>query len=139
MEKIKMPLDIEKFYLREISNYFKRNKTFRYKEIAKIIKKNLGLSFKKLLILKPDEIINLINSTPISFSAADKKIMEDLYKNFRSSISSKNLLEKINLNVCPYCNRNFIFNFNKNDSKEATAQLVHFFYKWKYSYLCVSL
>mgnify|MGYP003538137928 CR=1 FL=1 len=39
MEKINMPLDIEKFYLREISNYFKRNKTFRYKEIAKIISK----------------------------------------------------------------------------------------------------
>ena len=139
MEKINMPLDIEKFYLREISNYFKRNKTFRYKEIAKIIKKNLGLSFKKLLILKPDEIINLINSTPISFSDADKKIMEDLYKNFRSSISSKNLLEKINLNVCPYCNRNFIFNFNKKDSKEATAQLDHFFDKSTYPYLSISL
>lgn len=139
MEKINMPLDIEMFYLREISNYFKRNKTFRYKEIAKIIKKNLGLSFKKLLILKPDEIINLINSTPISFSDADKKIMEDLYKNFRSSISSKNLLEKINLNVCPYCNRNFIFNFNKKDSKEATAQLDHFFDKSTYPYLSISL
>lgn len=139
MEKINMPLDIEMFYLREISNYFKRNKTFRYKEIAKIIKKNLGLSFKKLLILKPDEIINLINSTPISFSDADKKIMEDLYKNFRSSISSKNLLKKINLNVCPYCNRNFIFNFNKKDSKEATAQLDHFFDKSTYPYLSISL
>ena len=47
MEKINMPLDIEMFYLREISNYFKRNKTFRYKEIAKIIKKNLDIAFSQ--------------------------------------------------------------------------------------------
>ena len=51
MEKINLPSDIEKFYLREISSYFKRNKTFKYKDIAKIIKLTLGLSLKKLLIL----------------------------------------------------------------------------------------
>lgn len=139
MEKINLPLDIEMCYLKEISNYFKRNKTFRYKKIARIIKINLELSFKKILILKPNEIINLVKSTSISFSHGDKKIMEDLYKNFRSRAISKNLLEKININVCPYCNRNFIFNFNKSNKKEATAQLDHFFDKSTYPYLAISL
>lgn len=139
MEKINLPSDIEKFYLQEISSYFKRNKTFKYKDIAKIIKKTLKLSFKKLLIAKPNTLIKIVNTTLVVLSSTDKKEMENLYENFRKSVSSKNFLEKINLHVCPYCNRNFIFNFNKKNSKEATAQLDHFFDKSTYPYLAICM
>ena len=62
-----------------------------------------------------------------------------MYEKFRSSVSSKNFIEKVNLKVCPYCNRNYIFNFRKNNKQEATAQLDHFIDKGKYPYLALCL
>lgn len=142
MVKIKIDKDFEQWYLKEIALFFKRNQTYSYKEIAKVIKNSLGISFKELLITKPDELLEIANtirvSKPSSF-ASDKEKLIDLYKKFRNSVSSKKYIQRLNIKVCPYCNRNYIFNFTKNRIEEATAQLDHFYNKSHYPYLCLSL
>ena len=54
-------------------------------------------------------------------------------------LKKANFIKQLNINVCPYCNRNYIFNFTKDNTKKATAQLDHFFDKKDYPYLAVSL
>lgn len=142
MVKIKLSDDINSWYLKEIGRFFKRNKTYSYKQISKIIKTSLGISYKKLLITKPNKLENIAqnikDNKPTNFED-DKKILIDVYEKFRNSVSSKNYINKINLKVCPYCNRNYIFNFTKNKKEEATAQLDHFIDKSKYPYMSLSL
>ena len=142
MVKIKIDKDFEQWYLKEIALFFKRSQTYNYKDIEKIIKDSLGISFEELLIAKPAELLETANkikiSQPSSFTI-DKEILIDLYEKFRNSVSSKKYIKRLNIKVCPYCNRNYIFNFTKNRKEEATAQLDHFYDKSKYPYLCLSL
>jgi len=142
MVKIQLDKDIEAWYLKEIATFFKRNKTYTYKQFAKIVYMALGISFKKLLIASPDEIeayARKISLGSFSISFADRDDFLKIYEKFRSSVSSKNFLNKVNLKVCPYCNRNYIFNFKKNKKNEATAQLDHFYDKSTYPYFSLCL
>jgi len=142
MVKITLSNDMNSWYLKEIGKFFKRSQTYNYKQISKIIKESLGMSYKKLLITSPnelEEIAKKINKKKPKNFEKDKKILIDVYAKFRDSVSSKNYINKVNLKVCPYCNRNYIFNFTKNKKKEATAQLDHFIDKSKYPYLSLSL
>ncbi len=142
MVKINLPNNIETWYLKEIGRFFKRNQTYSYKQVSKIVKDSLGISLKKLLIASPSELISIAESIkvsqPVSFTS-DKRILIDIYSKFRNSVSSKNYIEKVNVKVCPYCNRNYIFNFKKKKKKEATAQLDHFIDKGRYPYLALSM
>jgi len=142
MVKINLSKDIESWYLKELGSFFKRNKTYNYKQFAKIVKKSLGISFKKLLLFSPDELEKYANKIkrhkPTNFTI-DRTDFMAVYKKFRSSVSSKRFIEKVNLKVCPYCNRNYIFNFKKNKKNEATAQLDHFFDKSTYPYFALSM
>ena len=45
----------------------------------------------------------------------------------------------MNIEVCPYCNRNYITNYIKNGKEKTTADLDHFFCQDKYPYLALSL
>lgn len=142
MVKIKLSNDINSWYLKEIGKFFKRNKTYSYKKTVKIIKQSLGLSYKELLLATPnrlEEIARAIKKNkPCNFDS-DKELLIDVYEKFRNSVSSKNYINKTNLKVCPYCHRNYIFNFTRNNKEEATAQLDHFIDKSKYPYLSLSL
>jgi len=142
MVKINLSKDIESWYIKEIGYFFKRSKTYSYKQFAKIVKSSLGLSFKKLLLLSPDELekyATVIKAHSPSNFTIDRTEFMAVYKKFRSSVSSKKFIEKVNLKVCPYCNRNYIFNFKKNKKNEATAQLDHFFDKSTYPYFALSM
>jgi uncharacterized protein (TIGR02646 family) len=142
MVKINLPKDIESWYLKEIEQFFKRSKTLSYKKSAKIVKDSLGISFKKLLVASPEDLESIARdiqySKPTNFSS-DKVLFIKIYEKFRTSVSSKNYIEKVNLKVCPYCNRNYIFNFKKKKTKSATAQLDHFIDKSTYPYLALSM
>ncbi len=142
MVKINLSKDIENWYLQQIGSFFKRNKTYSYKQFAKIVKNSLDISFKELLLLSPDELEKYANvikiHRPTNFTT-DRTDFTDVYKKFRASVSSKKFIEKVNLKVCPYCNRNYIFNFKKNKKNEATSQLDHFFDKSTYPYFALSL
>lgn len=139
MEKIKINNDLEDFYIKELKVFFKINKS-SYKYIAKIVKKICGKSFKYLLVAKPNELKEIVlNNSSYFINSREKESLLSLYENFRSRVISKKLITKINIKVCPYCNRNYIFNFNKNNKVEATAQLDHFYDKSTYPYLAISL
>lgn len=142
MVKINLSSDIEQWYLSEIGLFFKRNNTYTYKQFATVIRDSLGISFKQLLIAAPQELEEFARvvkfDQPTNFSA-DQNQFISAYEKFRASVSSKRFIEKVNLKVCPYCNRNYIFNFKKNKKNEATAQLDHFYDKSSYPYFALSL
>lgn len=49
------------------------------------------------------------------------------------------ILTKINTNVCPYCGRQFITSYNKENILKSTAALDHFYPKSKYPFFALSL
>jgi len=141
MVKIKLPTDMTLWYLKEIEKFFKNNKVISYEEADSIVKKSMGKTFREILIASPEKLevyANKIKSSPSSTFETDKEAFLSLYKNFRERVISKRYLAKIDLKVCPYCNRNYIFNFG-NKKQEATAQLDHFYDKSTYPYLSLSL
>lgn len=144
MQKISTSPGFETHYIEDIKEYFKVG-NFRYKDVAKAVNLLSGLSFKKLLVAKPKMLSHYITIASAEAGATEmqrdeaKQLLNDVYKNFRSRKISKDLIARTNLKACPYCNRNFIFNFKRSNSTEATAQLDHFYPKNKYPYLAISL
>lgn len=136
MVKIKLDRGFEDWYVTEIREHFRGKDNDNYEEIDDIVQSRLCMTFKELLILKPNELIKI---TTKIYSIDYKDLFEGLYKSFRSSTSSKKFIEKLNLKTCPYCNRNYIHNFKRKRSKEATAQLDHFYDKSQYPYLALSM
>lgn len=59
----------------------------------------------------------------------------EVYDKLRAKWAAK-LVDLLELKVCPYCNRNFIHNFDKTMT---TVELDHFHPKNNYPYLCISL
>ncbi|WP_102694164.1 HNH endonuclease [Rummeliibacillus pycnus] len=105
--------------------------SYFYDTSGKIDKKKL-----EMLIIgnKSDliEIINNIGKIPMS----KKDPFEKLYTNFTKRLWSKILLEKLNVRVCPYCNRQYTFTLGNEGIR---PQFDHFFPKSLYSYLSISL
>ncbi|WP_338790650.1 hypothetical protein [Bernardetia sp. MNP-M8] len=74
-----------------------------------------------------------------------KEILKKSYYNYLSyndkytldgnSYKGHHIIEDLGINVCPYCNRNFIYNINQTRSN---YQLDHFYPKKKYPFLCIS-
>ena len=49
------------------------------------------------------------------------------------------LLSLIGIEICPYCQRNYISNYEENNGKKTTADLDHFYPKSDYRFLALSL
>ena len=49
------------------------------------------------------------------------------------------LLSLIGIEICPYCQRNYISSYEENNSKKTTADLDHFYPKSLYPFLALSL
>jgi len=60
---------------------------------------------------------------------------ENIYNDFRKKWAFK-LVKLLNIKTCPYCNRNYIVNF---DQDKTTVELDHFYPKNKYPYLALNL
>ncbi|MFI3227953.1 MAG: hypothetical protein R3Y09_11195 [Clostridia bacterium] len=57
-------------------------------------------------------------------------------------LSSENrdiIISNMNISVCPYCNMNYIINFDKNGKKSASADLDHFYPKSLYPFYSLCL
>ena len=71
-------------------------------------------------------------------------LTETLYRTLDKSNPNGNakriLLESLDVAVCPYCNKNFVYNIKKSQAGEwiSTCELDHFFPKNKYPLLAVS-
>ena len=63
-----------------------------------------------------------------------KSDVENLYKNFRKVWGFK-IVRLLQIKACPYCNRNFITNFDKN----TTIELDHFYPISKFPHLALNL
>jgi len=135
-----------------VIGYFQRKKSKSLIIIDQWIKKIWGstYSFEKILRMDQNDLSKIIthyNSTDHKIPEEIKKIKK-VYKNFSvvnsSPFKQKNgqpynayiLIDKIGINVCPYCNRNYIYNIPA--SKNRTSQLDHFYNKDKYPFLSLA-
>ena len=98
------------------------------------------ISFDKLIIADFKYIKSLKeyidnNQKRVELLENEKDYFLTLYGRLKKS----QYIKTFGVNVCLYCNRNYIFNFKKAKSLEATGQLDHFFDKKSYPYLAISL
>ncbi len=124
-KKVKWEIDIE-----QINRLLKKK--------LRNFKHDVGLE----ILIKADysymkELVKFIDKNPKRYklSKKEKAYFLEMYHRFKKA----DFIKQLNINVCPYCNRNYIFNFNKNSKEEATAQVDHFFDKKDYPYLAVSI
>lgn len=90
---------------------------------------------KKLIIGNIDDMIEAINIIG-HISENRNEGFNRLYKNFTERNLGKIWAEKLDVTVCPYCNRSYVFTLNKSGIR---PHYDHFFPKSKYPYLAVSM
>tara|TARA_R110002033_G_scaffold9971_2_gene32693 strand:- start:12840 stop:13781 length:942 start_codon:yes stop_codon:yes gene_type:complete len=155
MQKINISKDaIDNFY-KQISSKFKKdlskieNKKIKWTisliELNALISKKLkgfreNLDLEQLIKMEYSDLCKLVdyiksNKLKTKLTIKQKDIFLTLYSRLNNALFVKDL----DIKVCPYCNRNYILNFNKKGKANATAQLDHFFDKKDYPYLSVSI
>ncbi|MFJ7663891.1 HNH endonuclease [Lysinibacillus sp. NPDC097162] len=148
MIKIEIDDDIRELILTE---HFKDNE----KSIKSVIEEVKGISIyknlqdyffdesgniddkkiRKLIIGNKSDLIEIIKAIG-EIPLEKKKRFDKLYTNFTNRIWSKSLLEKLDVRICPYCNRQYTFTLANEGIR---PQFDHFFPKSRFSYLSVSL
>ena len=109
--------------------------------IDKLIKDKLQafdsqISFEKIIKADYTYLQKITESLKrVKLSPKEKDYFFTLY----SRLKKPEHIKKLDIKVCPYCNRNYIFNFKKGKDLNATAQLDHFFDKKTYPFLAVSI
>lgn len=78
------------------------------------------------LILKELKLINVNFKEVFDYSFIDKE-------------TRYNIIQKINVPICPYCNRQYIETYKKDKQGEAIAQLDHFYNKSVFSLFSLTL
>lgn len=132
-------IDCTKYY-KYIENYINQKNT-KYSlenincDLLTIFEKDL----EQIVLAKPDEIKELIKISPKDFT---KEIIElkDLYEVFRNKWAVE-FIEDLNIKVCPFCNREYIFKFEDkiNGMPRIIASLDHYYDKDTYPFLSVSI
>lgn len=124
--------------IKEIINRKRTKKLFEI--INNCFIENYQTDLKTIVISKPFELRNYINqfsknSIPFIYG----ELFQDIYKTYQKSYSAK-LINELNVSVCPYCNRNYIFKFHDTNKPKlrTLAELDHFYCKSKYPFLAVS-
>ena len=156
MIKVNITKDIEEYFYKQIDEIFKNGKLEKKKDkkivfsvskkyIDTLLQKKLkkfdeNISLDKLILSDKEYIEKLIyfidsNKKYTELSKTEKDYFFTLY----SRLKKANFIKNIGVSSCLYCNRNYIFNFTKNNQDNATAQLDHFFDKSTYPYLAICL
>jgi 5-methylcytosine-specific restriction endonuclease McrA len=150
---------IENFKKQVLSNFFDKGKEKKFgkkedkkiiweitlDELDRLIKTKLKdypseITLEKLIVLNYNELCHLKDFISKNKYKTDLNNQEkDYFYTLYSRLKKVEYIKDLEITVCPYCNRNYIFNFQKKDSLEATAQLDHFFDKSKYPYFAVSI
>lgn len=146
-----------------IDNFYKQiSEKFDNKDLSKTVKKKLkwsislvqlnnlistklkgfreNLDLEKLIKMEYSDLCKLVEY--IKLNSNDTSLMlneEDIFITLYSRLNNALFVKDLDVKVCPYCNRNYILNFQKSKSLEATAQLDHFFDKKEYPYLAISI
>ena len=136
----------EKFNNKNLSkNETKMKWSISLVDINSLISKKLkgfreNLDLEKLIKMEYSDLYKLVeyiksNPSKTKLTIREKDIFLTLYSRLNNALFVKDL----DVKVCPYCNRNYILNFQKKGKLNATAQLDHFFDKKKYPYLAISI
>ena len=154
MQKINISQNIIDNFYKQISEKFNKdlskNETkmkwfISLVELNRLISKKLkgfreNIDLEKLIKMEYSDLCKLVeyiksNSSKTKLTIREKDIFLTLYSRLNNALFVKDL----DVKVCPYCNRNYILNFQKKGKENATAQLDHFFDKKKYPYLAISI
>jgi len=100
------------------------------KNIKEFLEKIENINLKEILL--SDKIRDLADKYQINL---DKEIVSNAYNTLRSKWGYK-IVKLSKTDVCPYCNRNFIINFNETNT---TVELDHYFPKTLYPYLALNI
>ena len=103
-----------------------------------------GCNFEKYVLCLPNDLKYLIIEFKNRFSNIDLQsaewktfctYMKGQYERVRS-LYLPTVLQELNLSVCPYCNRHYIFSVG--NGRKVSAQFDHFYSKVTYPYLALS-
>lgn len=102
------------------------------------------ITLKKFVSCPADKLALIISQFNLQFPDINKESTE--WKEFQSYMINQYLtvrakylpviLNQLDLTICPYCNRNYIFTINTR--KNINAQFDHFYSKTKYPFLALS-
>lgn len=113
-------------------------------------KKYIQKSLKRIITCKPVDfkiISDEVKSNGLTLESLKKVFVGDDkyfsgYKKFSSKntklYNAYNLAEKLDINVCPYCNRNYIHTVKAVNDKSTRPQFDHFICKKKYPIFAMS-
>ena len=141
--------ELAHIHYKAILNYIAKSNNKKLDKINSSIKSCFGddWNFEKLIKAKPKDLEVLANiykfkccAEPINFETyygylnnyKDKKFITDDKKPYRAY----ELIKSLDINSCPYCNRNTIYNLKY--SKNRTSELDHFYPIKKYPFFGLS-
>lgn len=136
-----------------IDDFFNRssNKVNKYESPRMDALKDLlgGVDgIKKTILAKPNElkeIADRIGERNV-LGNDDLAIFVRFYKSFISPTKTNDswdynyskAIKRLGIQVCPYCNSNYVYHFDKSTSEKRTFEIDHFYPKSKYPYLAIS-
>jgi hypothetical protein len=136
----------EKFDNKDLSkNETKMKWSISLVQLNSLISKKLkgfreNLDLEKLIKMEYFDLYKLVEYIKLNSSKTKLTIREkDIFLTLYSRLNNALFVKDLDVKVCPYCNRNYILNFQKKGKENATAQLDHFFDKKKYPYLAISI
>ncbi|MCF6183724.1 MAG: hypothetical protein L3J56_03700 [Bacteroidales bacterium] len=146
--------DFVKEHYNAIIEYFERKTTttgFSKKDLDNInkwLKINFEINFEYVIKANPRQLKKLIKKKTTNSNSPDyiKKILK-LYngfanstKKFMNGYNATELVDKLGITVCPYCNREYIFKFEDTEKGKARvlATFDHFYDKGRYPFLALS-
>ena len=156
MQKINISQNIIDNFYKQISDKFDKkdlskieNKKTKWSislvQLNNLIAKKLkgfkqNLDLEKLIKMEYLDLCKLVEYIKLNPSKTKLTIKEkDIFVTLYSRLNNALFVKDLDVKVCPYCNRNYILNFDKKGKENATAQLDHFFDKNKYPYLAISI
>ena len=145
--------NIKKAHTLLLSKKTKDDSIKKYKELLKkIIERGENYVIEEELFLGYDDdeiknILDLIKKLKNDFKKSNlsedylphKLFSYDKFPNHTGEWNRHKLLSLMEIEVCPYCQRNYISSFEENDDKRTTADLDHFYPKSLYPFLALSL
>lgn len=131
--------NVDKFYSYIESYVNQSNTKYSMDELNCDLLMLFDKTFEEVVKSTPNEIRKLISQNIVNFPKSIL-ILKDLYETFRNKWAVE-LLEALELKVCPFCNREYIFRFEDTIKNEARiiASLDHYYDKDYYPYLAVSI
>ena len=137
---------LSKKHCTSIKDYIENHSKYSISELNENIKNcfNENWNLEKLILAKPKELEELLkiykwkccNNFKFFGTLYDYFNQKDKFKFDGKDYTAYELIKSLNINICPYCNRNGIHNLKK--SKKRTSELDHFHPQSKYPFLAIS-